>query len=656
MQSLKEFLETSTIHGLHYISSSRNVIRLFWTCVVMAGLTGSCFLIQQSFMSWAQSPITTTIESQPTSEIQLPKVTVCPPEKTFTDLNFDLVNLNNVTLTNTKKDEVIRFAMEVIQDQIHEDMMRDLRKLEEKDRSYNWYNGITDLRLPYYANEGTFIFQLATSKTSGQVSTQAFGLPFNVTLTDKRVNIIVYIELVPELRGNKNVTLHFDIEQNPITDLKSGNDDIIVSGKYIYKELKTFYKSFTPPGKKDCLSISLIQSCKNSVTAEQNVKLKRELLQEEFENIRIKQMPGFKFSWYYTGLPGESEGTTFLKNPKTQQFIKFTNLVSKVSTNYSNIWSQIKLIKATFLQKNSKYTCDIKQTILADALIKENVDNIFEAFDAKNISTQPEKQFSKEMLDQSASMFLYLISCPNSHIDWINFYKDLLDSKNDFDLIILTMNRLRKTDTKKETFNYKMFASRIFHFMTEKLSLVYPKIKFFRYPKLTALEAEKSINISTGLSFVNHPVHITNSQGGELSPSAFIPFCELGGNMSSLGVKIKEFKVPVCNSFVPKLFHDKICYQIDLEQYRDNPNVETQLKKGLVFILDYNEDRQVFDYNYETTTTSGLFDRIDETKVSSDAVIFLSTLGKGSISLQIIPIRHLIFKSLTLCLGKGNTI
>ena len=55
-----------------------------------------------------------------------------------------------------------------------------------------------------------------------------------------------------------------------------------------------------------------------------------------------------------------------------------------------------------------------------------------------------------------------------------------------------------------------------------------------------------------------------------------------------------------------------MCYQIDLEKYRDNLNIETQLKKGLVFIMDYNEDRQVYDYNNETLLYSGLFDRIDK--------------------------------------------
>ena len=115
MQIFKEFLDTSTIHGLHYISTSRYAIRLFWTCVVLFGLTASGYLIQQSFESWAESPISTAIDSQPTSEVQLPKVTVCPPKNTFTDLNFDLMNLNNATLNNKTKDQVIRFAMEVIQ-------------------------------------------------------------------------------------------------------------------------------------------------------------------------------------------------------------------------------------------------------------------------------------------------------------------------------------------------------------------------------------------------------------------------------------------------------------------------------------------------------------------------------------------------------------
>ena len=37
MDVFKEFLETSTIHGLGYIVSTKKLSRFFWVCVVIAG-------------------------------------------------------------------------------------------------------------------------------------------------------------------------------------------------------------------------------------------------------------------------------------------------------------------------------------------------------------------------------------------------------------------------------------------------------------------------------------------------------------------------------------------------------------------------------------------------------------------------------------------
>ena len=63
--------------------------------------------------------------------------------------------------------------------------------------------------------------------------------------------------------------------------------------------------------------------------------------------------------------------------------------------------------------------------------------------------------------------------------------------------------------------------------------------------------------------------------------------------MSSVGVNIEEFSVPVCNAFEESILHDQLCYEIDLEKYRDQDDiVGNQLKKGFAFIMDYNEDRQ----------------------------------------------------------------
>ena len=91
MKGVSTFLESSSIHGLHYISTTRKYVRLLWILVVIIGFLVASLLIKESFDSWSESPIKTTVETLPISTIKLPKVTVCPPKNTFTDLNYDLM-------------------------------------------------------------------------------------------------------------------------------------------------------------------------------------------------------------------------------------------------------------------------------------------------------------------------------------------------------------------------------------------------------------------------------------------------------------------------------------------------------------------------------------------------------------------------------------
>ena len=67
--------------------------------------------------------------------------------------------------------------------------------------------------------------------------------------------------------------------------------------------------------------------------------------------------------------------------------------------------------------------------------------------------------------------------------------------------------------------------------------------------------------------------------------------------METVGTRIEGFKDPVCNSFVPTVHQDQLCFKIDLERFRNNKDIENQLEYGLDMILDYNENRQfVRDY------------------------------------------------------------
>ena len=72
-----------------------------------------------------------------------------------------------------------------------------------------------------------------------------------------------------------------------------------------------------------------------------------------------------------------------------------------------------------------------------------------------------------------------------------------------------------------------------------------------------------------------------------------IPFCEFGGNMSVMGVKIDEFDVPVCTSFRPKIIRDQLCYTVDPNEYKHKIDLKGELSLSLY--IHYNEDRQMED-------------------------------------------------------------
>ena len=122
---------------------------------------------------------------------------------------------------------------------------------------------------------------------------------------------------------------------------------------------------------------------------------------------------------------------------------------------------------------------------------------------------------------------------------------------------------------------------------------------------------------------INHPVHILNEKG-LLSPSAFIPFCSFGENMKVMGNKVDSFDVPVCNSFKAVLYNDQLCYQVDLEKFRDEELLDKQLKHGLVIIIDENEDRQFIRKDRKVSGTRNLFSPEEENSFQ----LHLDTISK----------------------------
>ena len=207
MERVRTFLESSTIHGLTYISTTRKYARVFWILVVITGFAVASLLIKESFDSWSESPIKTTIETLPITQIKFPKVTVCPPKNTFTDLNYDLMNTE--TLTEEMRDEMFKYAVEVLNKESF--FLNGWTQLDEKERSYNWYHGYTKIQSPSLItindNEVT-VYNIYTSAVSGIVSTQYNGEQLMPDLVEKKLKYMVSVYPPKIAKTNENVTLH----------------------------------------------------------------------------------------------------------------------------------------------------------------------------------------------------------------------------------------------------------------------------------------------------------------------------------------------------------------------------------------------------------------------------------------------------------------
>ena len=283
MEQIRIFLETSTIHGLNYISTTRKYARAFWILVVLAGFTGAGYLIHTSFQSWADSPIRTTVETLPISEIKFPKVTVCPPKNTFTDLNYDLMLAENFTLTDEMREELIDYSKKVIDEHIYTD---DLDRFQQDDRYFNWYYGYSHIQRTSTDKFGRLIYNLFTSASSGVVTTQYFGEQYQPGLVERKVKYSVYVYPPESIRNNTNVTLHFDLKKVSMTGLSNGYEATLVEGNNIEAGPTSMSFNFTPPDDRRYAVL----------------KRRLDINEEYFENSELESMPGFRLSWYYTGL------------------------------------------------------------------------------------------------------------------------------------------------------------------------------------------------------------------------------------------------------------------------------------------------------------------------------------------------------------------
>ena len=282
METVNSLLETSSIHGVFHIAASRKSIKLFWIFVVFSGFLVSGILIHQSFKSWNENPITTTIETVPISEMILPNITVCPPKDTFTDLNHELKIAENLTLDNETREKLLDYVMDLLLDVHFLNMMKNQSILQEDKMYFNWYHGYSEIGRVSYSFEQLY-YPVGTTATSGTISTPDFGKEFNASKIDPAVRLSVHFQCPENVTNSDNVTLTIEYEVNLMKGISKGYDrfsiDIMDDVKSTHLLSKTYrLPKHYPP----------------------SLKLDRKVTKAEIYKSKMDLMPGFRATWFYS--------------------------------------------------------------------------------------------------------------------------------------------------------------------------------------------------------------------------------------------------------------------------------------------------------------------------------------------------------------------
>ena len=100
-----------------------------------------------------------------------------------------------------------------------------------------------------------------------------------------------------------------------------------------------------------------------------------------------------------------------------------------------------------------------------------------------------------------------------------------------------------------------------------------------------------------------------------------------------MSLKVDQFQVPVCNSFEPMLHNDQLCYEVDLNRFSHENNIQNELELGFYFIIDYNEDRQVTLFhnpeNNDSKTELTMARNVLDYEPYKETFIYFNTIGKN---------------------------
>ena len=413
MEGVREFLESSTIHGLSHIASSKQHLRVFWSVVVLASFLLAGGIIRASVLSWEETPVSTTIETLPITEVTFPLVTVCPPKSRYTNLNYDLMSLENARIDDQTKARLSRLAVRLINDALFE---KDLLLMKVESGPFNWYRGYDSITLAQKSEEKlsssprTVTWEVTTYASSGSVSTVGFREPFEERKFPLYSKQKVIISLPKEIQYVENASIVIRIEHDTESreNIKFRYDNIDLS-------------------KKEPLLMEMPVKWCGRLCA---ITFDRRMEEDYFKRWKSKRLTGMNISWYYN-TSVQSQGYFTKRN---ENFIRMVNIIQQSDPKQTeNIWEFVKEVKSNWTLNVGIYDFEGNERAFGNLIRAIHISNfqrdLETAFHLVNISSEPmDVHITSETLKTASEMFLYLSVYPDSYwLGWMRLYKELLE-------------------------------------------------------------------------------------------------------------------------------------------------------------------------------------------------------------------------------------
>ena len=102
--------------------------------------------------------------------------------------------------------------------------------------------------------------------------------------------------------------------------------------------------------------------------------------------------------------------------------------------------------------------------------------------------------------------------------------------------------------------------------------------------------------------------------------------------MSLLGRKVDGFQVPVCSAFTRKIVNNQLCYEVDLNRFRDQVDWKESLQSGLSLVIDTNDEydvRKLLTEDGNIKTVENKLDTYQNRQLQGEFSIFLKTISKS---------------------------